>query len=42
MSYTPAEVDFLAEHQEEIAHLDLTLTKASRLKDTEILKAKFG
>lgn len=42
MSYTPAEVDYLAEHQEEIAHLDLTLTKASRLKDTEILKAKFG
>ena len=42
MSFTPAEVDFLAKHQEEIAHLDLTLTKASRLKDTEILKAKFG
>ena len=42
MSFTPAEVDFLAERQEDIAHLDLTLTKASRLKDAEILKAKFG
>ena len=42
MSYTPAEVSFLIEHHEEIAHLDLALTKASRLKDTEILKEKFG
>ena len=42
MSYTPAEVSFLIEHHEEIAHLDLTLTKASRLKDTEVLKEKFG
>jgi len=42
MSYTPAEVSFLIEHHEEIAHLDLALTKASRLKDTEVLKEKFG
>ena len=42
MSYTPAEVSFLIEHHEEITHLDLALTKASRLKDTEILKEKFG
>ena len=42
MSYTPAEVSFLIEHHEEIAPLDLALTKASRLKDTEVLKEKFG
>ena len=42
MSYTPAEVSFLAEHQEEIASLDLSLTKSSSLKDTEILKEMFG
>lgn len=42
MSYTPAEVSFLMDHHEEITSLDLALTKASRLKDAEVLKEKFG
>lgn len=42
MSYTLAEIDFLIQHQPEIAGLDLEFSKASQLGDVAKLQQQFG
>lgn len=42
MTFSPAEVRFLAEHADELAEVDAPLTPATLLRDTALLRERFG